>query len=113
MARATWPSIPKAGFGETAGDGACHRLFVSRFSGQPLTGKPSKRIKQEERSRLPGGAVHLTLTGEPGRTNTIEVSTDLANWGPLTNLVNPTATVQWTDTLPAGSNRWFYRAIGL
>jgi hypothetical protein len=63
--------------------------------------------------RLPGGAVQLTLTGELGRTNVIEVSADLANWTALTNLVNATGTVQWTDTLSAGTNRRFYRAVVL
>ena len=62
---------------------------------------------------LPGGVIQLTLTGEPGHTNAIEVSTNLVDWTWHTNLFNPKGTVQWDDTPPAGSTRQFYRALAL
>lgn len=61
-------------------------------------------------TRLPGGSIQWALTGEPGRTNAIEISTNLADWTPHTNLFNPTGTVQWCESPPAGINRRFYRA---
>ncbi len=73
----------------------------------------TRALEFSDVSRLPGGAVQLTWVGEPGWTNLIEVSADLANWAGLTNLVSVAGTVQRTDTPSAGINRRFYRAVGL
>lgn len=64
-------------------------------------------------TRLPGGAIQLMLSGEPGHTNAVEVSTNLVHWTPHTNLLNSTGNVQWNDSPPAGINRRFYRALAL
>lgn len=71
----------------------------------------TRLLKFTDLSPLPGGGMQLTLVGEPGRTNAIQVSTDLANWAPLTNLFNATGTLLWADTPPPGSNQRFYRAV--
>jgi hypothetical protein len=73
----------------------------------------TRALKFTAISRQQGGVIHLMLTGEPGRTNAIEVSTNLVDWTCQTNLFSPTGTVQWDDAPPAGSNRRFYRALGL
>ena len=57
--------------------------------------------------------MQLVLTGEPGHTHAIEVSTNLVDWTRPTNLFNPTGTVQWSDTPPGDGNRRFYRALAL
>jgi hypothetical protein len=56
----------------------------------------------------PGGGFELTVTGNVGRTITIQGSTNLATWQDLTSVVNSTGTVRFTDT--AGTQRRFYRA---
>jgi hypothetical protein len=55
-----------------------------------------------------GGGFELTVTGDIGRTITIQGSTNLASWQDLTSVVNTTGTVRFTD--PAGAQRRFYRA---
>jgi uncharacterized delta-60 repeat protein len=59
---------------------------------------------------LPGGQFRLTLIGEPGRSYTIQASTDLMTWTALTNFVSATGTNDFID--PGASNlaRRFYRA---
>jgi len=56
------------------------------------------------------GAFEATLSGQPGVSLAIEVSTNLPNWMSLTNvtLTNATTTFRWT--LPADWPRGFFRA---
>jgi len=54
--------------------------------------------------------VGLTLSGPPGVNVTIQSSSNLVNWITLTNLANPTGTVQFTDTSASNILRRFYRA---
>ncbi len=56
----------------------------------------------------PGG-FELTVTGDAGPTITIQGSPNLATWLDLTNVVNATGTVQFTD--PASAQHRFYRAL--
>jgi hypothetical protein len=60
---------------------------------------------------LGGGQVSLTLLGEPGSILDLEGSLDLSNWDLITTLTNVSGTVQYTDTVPAGSPQRFYRAV--
>jgi hypothetical protein len=57
--------------------------------------------------------VGLTLSGPPGDNVTIHCSSNLMNWVTLTNLANPTGTLQFMD-IPQGGTasilRRFYRA---
>jgi hypothetical protein len=56
------------------------------------------------------GQFRFTLAGVPGGSLRIEASTNLVDWSALTNLVNPTGTVTFTDHAP-GATRRFYRAV--
>ena len=58
------------------------------------------------------GRLRCVLTGEAGASYTIQVSSDLTSWIPLTNLVTTAAgTSEFTDAAPAGASRRFYRAV--
>ena len=57
----------------------------------------------------PGG-IQLTLQGEPGRTYSIEVSTDLVHWTAWSNQVNAGGTISFTDADSANYPARFYRA---
>lgn len=59
---------------------------------------------------LPERQVHLVLSGEPGDSVTIQRSSNLTNWVALTNLTNPTGTLEVTDETATNGLRWFYRA---
>jgi murein DD-endopeptidase MepM/ murein hydrolase activator NlpD len=52
----------------------------------------------------------LTLSGDPGDTVTIHRSSNLLDWILLTNLANPTGTLEFTDTSTTNTLRRYYRA---
>jgi hypothetical protein len=54
--------------------------------------------------------VSLVLSGPPGGSITILVSSNLVNWATLTNLVNATGTLEFTDTSTTNVPQRFYRA---
>jgi hypothetical protein len=54
--------------------------------------------------------VKLVVSGEAGTTVTIRCSSDLASWVVLTNVVNMSGTVQFTDTTASNVVQRFYRA---
>jgi len=54
--------------------------------------------------------VRLVMSGEPGTTVTVLRSSNLLSWGVLTNLVNASGTVQFTDPTASSAVRRFYRA---
>ena len=53
----------------------------------------------------------FTLTGETGRTYRVEATTNFVNWLPVTNLVNDTGSIQFTDHESTNTVRRFYRAV--
>ena len=59
---------------------------------------------------LPQNQVRLVLNGPPGGSVTIQRSSDLAGWLPLTNLINTNGTLTFTDAPPANTTQRFYRA---
>ena len=59
---------------------------------------------------LPQNKVRLVLTGTPGDSVTLRTSSNLANWFPLTTLVNTNGTLQYTDAPAATAGQLFYRA---
>ena len=67
-------------------------------------------LRFESAGLLPQNQVRLVVHGEPGSSVTIRRSSDLANWVLLTNLVNTTGTVQFTDTTASHTAQRFYRA---
>jgi hypothetical protein len=56
-----------------------------------------------------GAGFELRVTGDVGRTVTIERSGNLAGWQDLTNVVNTTGVVRFRDV--SGGGRRFYRAV--
>jgi hypothetical protein len=52
----------------------------------------------------------LVLSGSPGSSVTILRSSNLVNWVVLTNLTNPSGTLQYTDTTASSVLHRFYRA---
>jgi hypothetical protein len=54
--------------------------------------------------------VGLVLSGPPGGSVTILRSSNLVNWVTLTNLTNPSGTLQFTDTTTPNVPHQFYRA---
>lgn len=59
---------------------------------------------------LPERQVHLVLSGEPGDSVTIQRSSNLTNWVALTNLTNPTGTLEVTDETATNAPQRYYRA---
>jgi hypothetical protein len=57
------------------------------------------------------GVFRFVLSGLPGSNYVVQVSSDLANWSPLsTNTVLPEGSVHVSDTSAVGQPRRFYRA---
>jgi hypothetical protein len=54
--------------------------------------------------------MQFTLAGDSGVTFSIETSTDLRTWTVLTNMLNLTGNIQFTDPNPADGLARFYRA---
>jgi hypothetical protein len=63
------------------------------------------------RPTVQNGSVNLVLTGAANFTYQIQVSTDLANWVALTNVVNTNGTAAFTDTNAVGLSWRYYRAM--
>lgn len=61
--------------------------------------------------RLPNQSVELELTGQPGRSYDIQVSTDLAAWTYLTNIVPTGSVTAFVDTTATNLTARFYRAV--
>jgi hypothetical protein len=59
---------------------------------------------------MPQSQPRLVLSGSAGSSITIQRSSNLVNWVVLTNLINPSGTLQYTDTTAAGVLQRFYRA---
>ncbi|MDB6112643.1 MAG: hypothetical protein JWR69_4393 [Pedosphaera sp.] len=62
-------------------------------------------------SYSPSNGISLTLTGDVAHTNTIQFSTNLVAWFPLTNTILTNATWHVTDRAATNQPRRFYRAI--
>jgi hypothetical protein len=56
------------------------------------------------------GGMQVRLQGEAGRTYSIEVSSNLVDWAPWTNVVNSKGTMCVTDTESTNCPARFYRA---
>jgi len=56
------------------------------------------------------GTVQLTLLGRANRTNRVEASSTLTNWGVFTNVWNATGRTVMTVPPSAGTSNRFFRA---
>jgi len=72
---------------------------------------PVVQLRLTAATMLPSGQLHFALTGEAGRSYTIQASTDLVTWAALTNFVSTTGTNQVTDPEAPNLDRRFYRAV--
>ncbi len=61
-------------------------------------------------ARQTDGRIQLVIAGTPGFPFWLERATNLANWLPLTNLLNPSGTTIFTDGSATNSSGGFYRA---
>ncbi len=60
---------------------------------------------------LPDGSVRLSLRVTPGLFYRLDASTNLVDWAALTNLANPSGTIEFTDLQAPNFSRRFYRAV--
>jgi len=67
-------------------------------------------LRFESTTLVPPSQVQLKLSGEPGKSVTVQRSSDLTTWEVLTNAVNTNGVLQVTDPLPGGAGQRFYRA---
>ena len=55
--------------------------------------------------------LELVLFSLPGLEYRVEASSDLANWGAVTNCVSTNATMRFLDSSATNYSRRFYRAV--
>ena len=60
---------------------------------------------------LPGQGVRLVLSGGPGNSYALEMSSNLVTWIPLTNLIAPAGTFEFEDRSGLDAPQRFYRAV--
>ncbi|MFO1513070.1 MAG: hypothetical protein U1F83_09195 [Verrucomicrobiota bacterium] len=72
--------------------------------------KPAQPLSFNLINLLPGGNVRLVLNGAPGFNVQLLTSTNLSAWFVLTNLPNPSGTLQFTNALAPGVPCQFYHA---
>ncbi len=76
-----------------------------------LTLTPTAPLLFTSIARLPDGRVQLGMSGEAGFNVQLRTSTNLTTWSVLTNLVNPSGSLSFTDAPPASVPNQFYRAL--
>jgi len=76
----------------------------------PLTVTVPTPLQFSGVSVLSGAQVKLVLTGPPGTSVAFWRSEDLATWTLLTNLPNPTGTIEFIEPIAAAPAQRFYRA---
>ncbi|MEK7782170.1 MAG: immunoglobulin domain-containing protein, partial [Verrucomicrobiota bacterium] len=76
-----------------------------------LTLTPSIPLEFTSIAALPDGKVTLGVTGDPGFNVLLQTSTNLVDWSALTNLVNPTGTLSFTNPPAPGVPYQFFRAL--
>jgi hypothetical protein len=92
-----------------------NRIYVIEFGGNQgiweLTFPPAPPVITLSHPEWLGtNGFSFLLNGTTGVTYSVEVSTNLSNWFPLTNLVVTNGPVQVTDTTDTSSLTRFYRA---
>jgi len=72
---------------------------------------PSAQVEIEHLATSPGGQAQLTLSGQPGQTYLLEMSTDLIHWQVLESGALQGARYVFVDKTATGSDHRFYRVI--
>jgi hypothetical protein len=91
--------------------GTVYAIAVDGFNGEP--GVVQLNLAMDvvwfSQPRLASGRCQLTLSGAIGQPFTLQASSDLVHWEPLTTLFSSTGTIAFTD--PADRGLRFYRAL--
>jgi hypothetical protein len=99
-----------------AGDAGNYSVLVTNIAGNVtsadalLTVVPVQPPRFELITLEPGQNLRVVLGGEPGQSITVYSSTNFSDWVVLTNLANPSGTIEFTDTVSSGRTQRFYRA---
>jgi hypothetical protein len=99
-----------------AGDTGNYSVLVTNIAGGVtsanalLTVVPVQPPRFELITLEPGQILRLVLSGEPGQSITVHSSTNFSDWVVLTNLMNPSGTIEFTDTISSGLMQRFYQA---
>jgi hypothetical protein len=76
-----------------------------------LTLTPSISLQFTSIAALPDGKVALGMMGDPGFNVLLQVSTNLLDWSALTNLLNPSGMLSFTNEPAAEVPYQFFRAL--
>jgi hypothetical protein len=60
---------------------------------------------------LPNGSVRFSLSATPNLNYGIDASTNLVDWTALTNIANPSGTIQFIDLNATNFSQRFYRVV--
>ena len=93
--------------GAVAESNAGDNTFLKTIVVVPSTGLPPQLNGV---SFPPGGPFQFLLSGEAGRTYTIQVSTNLAHWSVLTDVAGAPTPVAIRDSNAGSQPRRFYQA---
>ena len=114
LAGATTSTLARPGVqASSAGD---YSVVVSNTAGSVtssnavLTIVPLQLLKFELITLLPDQNLRIILSGEPGQSIALHSSTNLSDWVTVTNLMNPTGVIEFTDTVSSGALQRYYRA---
>ncbi|MFO1497507.1 MAG: hypothetical protein U1G07_03760 [Verrucomicrobiota bacterium] len=91
---------------------AAENYLVGASPSARISIEPAGEVAQFGRGdvlRSSDGSVRLAINSPPGAVFQLEVSTDLATWSPLTNLVSATGLLEFIDLGTTNTHR-FYRA---
>ncbi len=100
----------------TTNDAGLYSVVVTNVTGAVTSGSALLTVIEPIPPQFSGTAVQngselkLTLTGEPGTSITILNSTNLVTWESVTNIANPTGTVEFISPIVSDSPQQFYRA---
>jgi len=114
IAGATGSSYTRLGV--TTNDGGNYSVLVTNIAGTItssnalLTVNPLVPFRFDSADLLVGNQLKLVLSGEPGSSVTIWRSEDLTNWVSITNIPNPSGTVEFIEPISLDVAHRFYRA---
>ncbi len=77
----------------------------------PLPNSVPRPVLFDDIVLFPGEGTLLSVMGDPGAEFVLEVSADLVNWEPLSELMSGSGRVEFFDVDAAGAGRRFYRLV--
>jgi hypothetical protein len=95
------PTYAMPSFSLNAGTGVAPRRKIQSIGAAPVALSGFRRS---------GGACNFILTGTPGATLAVEVSTNLVNWSVVDYVVNASGAMAFEDASAGSSGQRFYRA---